>query len=1110
MLLWGRTAAGQDIIFNVVPLTEAENNDHVTGITQDVNGLMWFATKVGLLSYDGNNVNSYKNNPINPNSLVSNFAESIFADTNGNIWIGTLGYGLDLFDPGTGIFTHFRHDPQDPGSISNDTVTEILRDRQGVLWIGTHGGLDRYDPETGQFIHFRSSADDSTSLSFNQVRALYEDRQGILWVGTGSPYLDNGGGPDAGGLNRMDRTKGTFTRYMHDPGNSKSLVSNKISAIYEDDKGVLWIGTSRYGLHRMNKQQGTFDRLLYDPEHPNAFAGPEITSNTLDYDHITFITQDIAGNFWLGTVENGIHYFNPKHGKMMHFRRQNNPNQEMQSNGVWSAYSSRDGMLWIGGINRGFVYRINTSPQKIPFFATSAGANSFYETTGGSLWIATNNKLIKKEKTGQTIIQHEVDLTPNDEADDGVQIILEDKQGNVWIGGSGGLGLWDAERSDFRFYRHDPGERNSLSNNNVITIYEDNESNLWVGTIDGLNLLDREKGTFKKYYLNKTDTAFIGRNIVTAVVQDHRGEYWVSTWNGSGVYRGNPASNTSKVYLTGVNIVCLFEDASNRLWLGSTYGLYYYDPETDNFARYIDPFAMRGITSVNSIREDNQRYLWISTNDGLARINPRRNETNLLDKAYGLETINLLWNSSHKGRDGTLYFGGESGYVVFDPATVITNKRPPEVVLTGFRLADQVMKPGNGSPLDESLASAEEIRLEYSQNVFSFDYAIIDFVNPEENQLTYFLENYDNNWLPANAERRAYYFNVPPGKYTFRIKGANSYGIWAEKKINLTILPPWWKSYWAYGLYGLLFILLVFGFDRFQRRRIHQIERQKAHRRELAQAKEIEKAYTKLKATQTQLIHSEKMASLGELTAGIAHEIQNPLNFVNNFSDINAELIDELQDELRNGKVDEAILISNDIKENEQKISSHGKRAESIVKGMLLHSRGASGQKEKTDINLLADEYLRLSYHGFRARDKSFNAEFKLEADETLPKVRVVPQDIGRVILNLVNNAFFATTEKKEQTDGAYMPTVTVMTKNAGDHIQIRVKDNGNGIPDNVLDKIFQPFFTTKPTGVGTGLGLSLSYDIITKGHGGELMVESKENEGSTFTITLPLTDNTN
>ena len=271
----------------------------------------------------------------------------------------------------------------------------------------------------------------------------------------------------------------------------------------------------------------------------------------------------------------------------------------------------------------------------------------------------------------------------------------------------------------------------------------------------------------------------------------------------------------------------------------------------------------------------------------------------------------------------------------------------------------------------------------------------------------------------------------------------------------------------------------------------------------MAARKKAEETLTELQSTQKQLIQSEKMASLGELTAGIAHEIQNPLNFVNNFSDVSKELLDEMREELEKGNVEQASAIAGDVIQNLEKILHHGKRAGDIVKGMLQHSRTGSGQKEPADINALVDEYLRLAYHGWRAKDKAFNATTKTDFDESIGMIKIIPQDIGRVILNLLTNAFYAVTEAKKINEVEYEPTVTVSTKKNKDAVEIRVNDNGNGIPRHILDKIFQPFFTTKPTGQGTGLGLSLSYDIV-KAHGGELKVETKDEKGTQFTILIP------
>ena len=321
------------------------------------------------------------------------------------------------------------------------------------------------------------------------------------------------------------------------------------------------------------------------------------------------------------------------------------------------------------------------------------------------------------------------------------------------------------------------------------------------------------------------------------------------------------------------------------------------------------------------------------------------------------------------------------------------------------------------------------------------------------------------------------------------------------------------QMYWAFGILVFLFAS-IFYYRRYKESlaKKKEIERSQLMEKQKAaleieveeRTAELKQSLQNLKSTQSLLIQSEKMASLGELTAGIAHEIQNPLNFINNFSEVNNELLLEMKDEIKKGNIEDVNVISTSIIENEKKILHHGRRADAIVKGMLQHSKASTGLKGPTDVNGLVDEYLRLSFQGLRAKDKSFNATLIRDFDPTIEKINIVPQDIGRVLLNLYSNSFYAVSEKKKLQPDGYEPTVSVSTKRTDEKVEIRVKDNGNGIPKKVIDKIFQPFFTTKPTGEGTGLGLSLSYDIV-KAHGGELKVESQEWVGAEFVVLIPL-----
>ena len=391
------------------------------------------------------------------------------------------------------------------------------------------------------------------------------------------------------------------------------------------------------------------------------------------------------------------------------------------------------------------------------------------------------------------------------------------------------------------------------------------------------------------------------------------------------------------------------------------------------------------------------------------------------------------------------------------------------------------------------------------------------------------LDGYDNDWSPITDKSNVTFGNIKEGTYIFKLKARSPEGVWSEPiTYTFKVLPPWYRTWWAYSIYSLFLLTIFWRVHLLQKAKTIRIEREKTKDRELVQAKEIEKAYHQLenahkdleeshqtlKSTQAQLIQSEKMASLGELTAGIAHEIQNPLNFVNNFSEVSNELIDEVLEERKKekGERDESLEeeILGDLKQNLSKINQHGKRASDIVKGMLEHSRKSTGEKEITDINALCDEYFRLSYHGLRAKNKDFNASIETNFDPDLPKIDIVPQDIGRVLLNLINNAFYAVNEKNLSGLDMYEPKVIITTHlTTNNQIKISIKDNGPGIPDAIKDKIFQPFFTTKPNGQGTGLGLSLSYDIV-KAHGGELTVDNNKDEGSIFIIELPLTRLTN
>lgn len=1087
----------------------------ITGITQDPQGYMWFGTKrTGLYRYDGYNTVSYKNQVSNPNSLSYDGIESLYSDKDGMIWIGTFGRGLDRFEPETGKFTHFRFSAADGASLGNDTVTCIMEDNENFLWLGTYGGISRMDKKTGKFINYRHNDNDVTSLSCNQVRAIYQDKQGTIWVGTGSGFYENTVCKQAG-LNRFDKTSGRFTHYFHDPDDPNSLIDNRVRVMFEDRQGTFYVGTAGDGLHTLDRRTGKFTRQFYDASNPGKLSRPPVRKNigTVD-DHITFINEDATGVIWIGTF-NGINRYDPVIQKTEYIPSFNNAGTGVTDNIGWTAFSSSDGILWFSALGTGNLYHVDPFLKKIEHFDIGDQVNCIYKESTETFWIGTQlTGLIRKNRINGT--QKVFPFSS-------VTAIKPSADGQLWVGTIDGLYLFNPETETSTPFSPPPVD--SASKTFIVSsLVTDHQNNLWIGTARGLSFLDVKTRSFIHYNHSNKDTSSLSDISVTSVLEDKQGRLWVGTHPDGGVNFLNKKTGKFKHYLRGRGITgTIYQDAANTIWVGTHEGLYRYDEKTDLFTQFVDPTTGASLGYILTLIEDDQNNLWIVTGEELMRLNDKRNQIVKFGKNEGVKPNTGYWGNFIGGDKKEVFFGDQSGYYSFNPAALSVNTRPPKILLTDFSLNSRKIKASLNNILNQPDSQAQEIDLKYNENVFSFNAVAIHYSNTAGNRFIYRLDGYDESWREAGVGQRVYYFNVPPGKYTLRIKAANGNGIWAYKNVVIKITPPWWQTWWAYTLIGVLFITGIWLFISYRSRnlikekslleeqvnlRTKEVVRQKEEIS--AQRDRLKEAILELQNTQTQLVQREKMASLGELTAGIAHEIQNPLNFVKNFSELNMELLTEIDSALEKGDTTEAKELAADIKQNLEKITHHGKRADSIVKGMLHHSRSSSDTTELTDINDLVDECLRLTYHGLRAKDKTFNAAFKTDFDDSIDKISIIPQDIGRVFLNLFTNAFYSVSEKNKQKHQAnktleeiYEPMVTASTKRLIDVIEISIRDNGLGIPQKVLDKIYQPFFTTKPTGQGTGLGLSLSYDII-KAHGGDIKVNTVEGEFAEFIIHLP------
>ena len=1100
----------QDVHFTLVNPPNDQPWTGTVGITQDANGYVWIQAFEGLYKYDGHQYVVYQHEVSNANSISSNFIVSAFADKDGMMWFGTLGAGLNRFDPVTNKFTHYRHNLNDATSLTNDTVSAIHRDSKGILWVGTHGGLDEFDPKTGGFKHFAHHDKVQGTLSCTQVRKIYEDREGTIWIGTGQAF-PRAADRDKGGLNKLNRETGRFTSYMHDENDPHSLIDNRVNTIFEDSRGVFWVGTAGDGLHTMDRKTGRFERHLYDPAHPEKLSRPPLKNPlTFSDDHITFINEDISGKIWIGTFENGIKIYDPATQKTVWYGTDPKCDVKLNRNEFVHAFRTRDGVLWVepyGGVE---LYRVIPYDIKLPYHHIGAAVVHFAEDFDHTIWMTTARGLLHKKSNNA------IDTFLVDKSKPWLNKLFnleEDSQHKLWVTNWQGLYKFDPQTRSFTAYYHQEGNPNSLINNGVMYLKKSNPGKLWVGTLTGLQLMDTKTGAFKNFVNNPKDTTSISNNLIQCIAINKNGDVWVST--DAGINKLDKKTGHFKRYLVNITTRSLLFDSKGNLWAGSDLGLYQYDQDKDSFINF-----GKYRTAIFCIAEDHENNFWLTTNYGLVKLDLQNQETNIFGKKHGL-TSDV--NFDYTLHNGEVLAGDNSGYFAFFPNKVLHSTPAPIVVINSFFLGDIPVLPGPGSVLHRPVSATQKISLNHNQSTFSFGFTSIDFTAEEAvGQTSYMLENYDTKWRTESLDEIANYYNVPPGDYIFKVKSINSNGLASEKRVLITISPPWWTTWWAYTIFASAFAGSIWAFIHYRSLQLIREKRvleQKVHARteEVMQQKEeieaqrdnLEKAFKDLKETQTQLVQREKMASLGELTAGIAHEIQNPLNFVNNFSDVNREMLEELKAESKKPKAerDEQLEIDliNDLIENEEKINHHGKRADFIVKGMLQHSRTGTGERQPTDINILANEFFKLSYQGLRAKDKSFNAELLTNFDEGLPKISVVQQDIGRVLLNLFNNAFYAVNQKQKTAGADYKPEVTVTTLTDNGQVVIKVKDNGVGIPDVVKEKIMQPFFTTKPTGEGTGLGLSLTYDMVVKGHGGIIQVESEEGKGSEFIIKLPI-----
>ena len=1104
LLFVARTLPAQDL-HTARPLNQYVH-DHWTGddglpqnavysLMQSRDGYLWFGTQEGLVRFDGLRFTVFDRT--NAREMKSSWIRFLLEDEDGGIWISYPTRGTGAARVKDGILRGF----STKDGLRNDNVDFVYRTRDSSKWF-IHGawGITRY--KNGAMTTFGHAE----GLPSDTVFAVSDDAKGNLWFATPQ------------GIVRYDQKSYTlFSTSNGLPKNRVWWINNRGSCIFEDSRNNIWMATND-GLVQFNngtmktitKADGLLDnraRNVLEDSHGtlwivtnegiNSFSNGTIKSYKppIPFEAVNSALMDKDDDIWLAT-EHGLWRF--REGTYDHFGREGGMSDESCA----SVFVDAEGSVWFGNNSDG-LHRLREG--KFVTFGKERGIKDdviscVFEDSRGNLWLGSVSGGIAKLSGGSTTVYDEKNgLTRN------IKGVAEAPDGTIWFVATDGLHTL----RNGKIARVSTGA--GLDSSDLRALFFRSSGELIVA--DSRFVCRQKDNRFEKVFLGKVSDDRVTGGI-SIVIEDAEANLWIGTFN-DGLYRyGHDTLThfTASQGFTGVRVFAVIPDHNGTIWIGTAEdGVYRF--RDGKFIQYSPENGLFDYSAA-SIIEDDSGSMWFANNKGIYRIKKQALEdfaagktTSYSFDSYGTadgmksrETNVIGRPSIWKMKDGRIVVPTVAGAAIVDPAKIRLNTIPPRVVLERFS-ADNLSRNLN-----------LEIALPPGTGNLEFQYVGLSFIGSDHVQYRYKLEGYENDWVNPGNRNVAYYTHLGPGSYTFRVKAANADGVWDSTgaSVFFSIKPHFYESGLFYAL-ALLGFLVVGPSIYFMR-----VKQLKARETELAvlvdsRTVELRGAINNLKETQNQLVLSEKMASLGQLTAGIAHEIKNPLNFITNFAALSGDLTRDLRHELaaESDHVEKARAVEiegilKDLEQNVNKINEHGKRADSIVRGMLLHSRGKSGERLETDLNALLAEYTNLAYHGMRAQDHTFNVKLETEFDPSIGKVNVVPQDLSRAFLNIVNNACYAANDRRKTATNGFNPVVRVSARNLQDSIEIRVRDNGNGIPQSILEKIFNPFFTTKPAGAGTGLGLSLSYDIITQEHKGYIKVDTKEGEYTEFIIVIP------
>lgn len=1038
----------------------------IKDIVQDHEGYIWIGTDDGLLRYDGYELHGYSNIPGDTSSLSQNRIETLFVDFKGDLWIGSKS-DLDRYNSACDCFIRYASNPSAPASGAAVQINAFAEDQNKNLWIGTqNGGLFRYERDTDQFTRFLNEPTDSVNLLDDEVRVLLADRNHQLWIGTGVPFI---AGYSGGGLIRLDLKTGSTKRYLHDPENPKSLIDNRISALFEDQDGKLWVGSCKSGLHYFEPEKEEFIRML--PDVSDIYAPQGEMGLWSSCPHVKFIHQDPNGEFWVGTYNGGLNHYDPVNKKLTLYSHDPDDPGSLNSNQVWTLFQDRQDRLWLGNLPGG-LHKVDPSLNKF------------------------------------TIQTHGAEI-PTSLSSDHVMGIYEapDQPGVIWLGTrGGGLNRLDLKTNEFQHFRHDPNVDHSISSDIVWTTYEDGGGTFWVGTETGVDILNRQTGQFAPYKLVQDNIYSRVKDPVIRMHEDEKGRMWLGTWSGGIIRLSRDKESFKRYNLSDKNpqtyhnsVFAINEDISGTIWVGTFLGgLFQYDSQSDSFLPHLEEYGAAclleekpdtfwiGTTSngllhynvltgaleqytredglpsntVNGILEDENGIYWLSTGNGIVRFDSKNLHFTNFDASDGLGITSFNHTSAFKSAEGQLFFGGDGGMVSFYPEQIAGNPYPPDVVLSGVQVS--------GKPFDLSSIRGiiePELRLSHEQNDLTFDYVGLHYTYPSRNRYKYRMLPYDSEWIEAGTQRTARYTNLDPGQYTFQVIASSSDGLWSEKgaSMHLAILPPWWTRWWAYSLFIILLLVLFRWFYKFK------ISRKLA----VAESKRL----------------TEMDRFKSSLYTNITHEFRTPLTVI-------LGITGTLQSKARDFQWKDAPQALEMIQRN-------GKNLLKLVNEMLDLAKLESGHLElelvQRDVIPLI-KYISESFHSM-AWEKRIGLTVQASIDQLTLDVDAAKLTV--IVSNLLSNAIKFTPE-----NGQIKVQLNQVTSSGKECFSLKITDNGKGLlPEevpHVFDRFYQANHSSTRHSEGTGIGLALTKELVELMKG-TISIESGIEVGTEFTVLLPI-----